>query len=81
MFRAASKKPSTFATGTWHKVHMEMVGDTVLGQVDDLVAEIRQRVAQGQRVLVVRLGLVEMAQTPVHVAAVAQGIGVLRRQG
>jgi hypothetical protein len=27
-----------FATGTWHKVHMEMVGDTVLGQVDDLVA-------------------------------------------
>ena len=27
----------TFATGTWHKVHMEMVGDTVLGKVDDLV--------------------------------------------
>ena len=27
-----------FAAGTWHKVHMEMVGDTVLGKVDDLAA-------------------------------------------
>ena len=27
-----------FAAGTWHKVRMEMVGDTMLGQVDDLVA-------------------------------------------
>ena len=27
-----------FAAGAWHKVHMEMVGDTVLGKVDDLVA-------------------------------------------
>ncbi|MEQ1843882.1 MAG: hypothetical protein ABL994_26045, partial [Verrucomicrobiales bacterium] len=24
--------------GTWHKVHLEMVGDTLVGQVDDLVA-------------------------------------------
>ena len=24
--------------GTWHKVHMEMVGDTMLGQVDDIIA-------------------------------------------
>lgn len=24
--------------GTWHKVRMEMVGDTMLGQVDDIVA-------------------------------------------
>lgn len=27
-----------FAPGTWHKVRMEMVGDTMLGQVDDLIA-------------------------------------------
>ena len=27
-----------FAAGSWHKVHMEMVGDTVLGKVDELVA-------------------------------------------
>ena len=27
-----------FAPGTWHKVRMEMVGDTMLGQVDDLTA-------------------------------------------
>jgi hypothetical protein len=27
-----------FAPGTWHKVRMEMVGDTLLGQVDELVA-------------------------------------------
>jgi hypothetical protein len=30
---AADLKPST-----WHKVHMEMVGDTMLGMVDDLIA-------------------------------------------
>ena len=27
-----------FKSGTWHKVRMEMVGDTMLGKVDDLVA-------------------------------------------
>lgn len=27
-----------FPAGTWHKVRMEMVGDTLLGKVDDLVA-------------------------------------------
>jgi len=27
-----------FKPGTWHKVRMEMVGDTMVGQVDDLVA-------------------------------------------
>ena len=26
------------AAGTWHKVHMEMVGDTLVGQVDSLIA-------------------------------------------
>ncbi|OGV63098.1 MAG: hypothetical protein A2283_14995 [Lentisphaerae bacterium RIFOXYA12_FULL_48_11] len=30
--------PAQFAKGTWHKVRMEMIGNTVLGQVDDLVA-------------------------------------------
>lgn len=30
--------PADFANGTWHKVRMEMVGDTMLGKVDDLVA-------------------------------------------
>ncbi len=25
-----------FAPGTWHKVHLEMVGDTLLGKVDEL---------------------------------------------
>ncbi len=30
--------PAKLATGTWHKVRMEMVGDSMLGQVDDLVA-------------------------------------------
>lgn len=29
---------SDFKAGTWHKVHMEMVGDTLLGQVDDQIA-------------------------------------------
>lgn len=27
-----------FSPGTWHKVHLEMVGDTLLGKVDDHVA-------------------------------------------
>jgi len=27
-----------FTDGSWHKVHMEMVGDTMLGKVDGLVA-------------------------------------------
>lgn len=27
-----------FQPGTWHKVRMEMVGDTMLGQVDDITA-------------------------------------------
>ncbi len=26
------------APGTWHKVHLEMVGDTMVGQVDEIVA-------------------------------------------
>ncbi len=30
--------PSDLKPGTWHKVRMEMVGDTMLGKVDDLVA-------------------------------------------
>ncbi len=30
--------PAEFKSGTWHKVRMEMVGDTLLGQVDDLSA-------------------------------------------
>ena len=30
--------PAKFEPGTWHKVRMEMVGDTLLGQVDDLIA-------------------------------------------
>lgn len=30
--------PAKFEPGTWHKVRMEMVGDTMLGQVDDLTA-------------------------------------------
>jgi hypothetical protein len=30
--------PVKFEPGTWHKVRMEMVGDTLLGQVDDLTA-------------------------------------------
>lgn len=30
--------PTKFEPGTWHKVRMEMVGDTLLGQVDDLTA-------------------------------------------
>lgn len=30
--------PAELAPGTWHKVRMEMVGDSMVGQVDDLVA-------------------------------------------
>lgn len=30
--------PAELAPGTWHKVRMEMVGDIMVGQVDDLVA-------------------------------------------
>jgi len=30
--------PADFTPGTWHKVRLEMVGDVMLGQVDDLVA-------------------------------------------
>lgn len=30
--------PADLKPGTWHKVRMEMVGDTMLGQVDDLIA-------------------------------------------
>jgi len=30
--------PAQFATNTWHKVRMEMVGDTMLGRVDELTA-------------------------------------------
>ncbi len=29
---------ANFPNGTWHKVRMEMVGDTMLGKVDDFVA-------------------------------------------
>lgn len=30
--------PADLKSGEWHKVRMEMVGDTLLGQVDDLIA-------------------------------------------
>lgn len=30
--------PADLKPGTWHKVRLEMVGDTMLGQVDDLIA-------------------------------------------
>lgn len=30
--------PAELRPGTWHKVRLEMVGDTMLGQVDDLTA-------------------------------------------
>jgi hypothetical protein len=30
--------PADLAAGTWHKVHLEMVGDTLVGQVDNLIA-------------------------------------------
>jgi hypothetical protein len=30
--------PAKFEPGTWHKIRLEMVGDVLLGQVDDLVA-------------------------------------------
>jgi hypothetical protein len=29
--------PADLSPGTWHKVRMEMVGDTMLGKVDDLI--------------------------------------------
>jgi len=33
-----ARLPAQFSPGTWHKVRMEMVGDTLLGKVDDLTA-------------------------------------------
>ncbi|WP_170266783.1 family 16 glycoside hydrolase [Brevifollis gellanilyticus] len=30
--------PAELVPGTWHKVRLEMVGDTLVGQVDDLIA-------------------------------------------
>ncbi len=30
--------PAKLTPGTWHKVRLEMVGDSMLGQVDDLIA-------------------------------------------
>lgn len=30
--------PAVLAAGTWHKVRLEMVGDSMVGKVDDLVA-------------------------------------------
>ena len=33
-----ARLPADFSPGTWHKVRLEMVGDVMLGQVDDLVA-------------------------------------------
>jgi len=30
--------PVEFANGTWHKVRMEIIGDTMLGKVDDMIA-------------------------------------------
>ncbi len=30
--------PAELTSGTWHKVRLEMVGDTMVGQVDDFVA-------------------------------------------
>jgi len=30
--------PTVLSVGTWHKVRLEMVGDSMLGKVDDLVA-------------------------------------------
>lgn len=39
-----------FAPGTWHKVRMEMVGDTLLGKVDELVAWGRNELFKQERV-------------------------------
>lgn len=33
-----ARHPAQLSPGTWHKVRMEMVGDTLLGKVDDLAA-------------------------------------------
>ena len=33
-----ARLPAELSPGTWHKVRLEMVGDTMLGQVDDLTA-------------------------------------------
>ena len=33
-----ARMPAKISPGTWHKVRMELVGDTMLGKVDDLVA-------------------------------------------
>jgi hypothetical protein len=33
-----ARLPAQLSPGTWHKVRMEMVGDTLLGKVDDLAA-------------------------------------------
>jgi hypothetical protein len=33
-----ARVPAEIPPGTWHKVRMEMVGDTMLGKVDDIVA-------------------------------------------
>ena len=33
-----ARLPAELKPGTWHKVHMEMVGDTMLGKVDELAA-------------------------------------------
>lgn len=33
-----ARMPAKITPGTWHKVRMELVGDTMLGRVDDLVA-------------------------------------------
>jgi hypothetical protein len=42
--------PVEFANGTWHKVRMEMVGDVVLGKVDDLVAWGKDDYLKNERV-------------------------------
>jgi len=42
--------PVIFANSTWHKVRMEMVGDTVLGKVDDLIAWGKDDFLKNERV-------------------------------
>ncbi len=34
-----ARLPADFTKGTWHKVHLEMTGDSMRGQVDDLKGE------------------------------------------
>lgn len=34
-----AKLPANFTSGTWHKVRLEMIGDSLRGQVDDLKGE------------------------------------------